>query len=60
MTEKDIVLNFWNVMASNDFYAAAECLSPDCEVIWPFWEMVHPVRSLQWFQNVFRSYIPYR
>ena len=35
MTEKDIVLNFWNVMASNDFYAAAECLSPDCEVIWP-------------------------
>ena len=35
MTEKNIVLNFWNVMASNDFYAAAECLSPDCEVIWP-------------------------
>ncbi|AXB34088.1 nuclear transport factor 2 family protein [Vibrio campbellii] len=35
MTEKDIVLNFWNVMESNDFYAAAECLSPDCEVIWP-------------------------
>ncbi|MCR9906636.1 nuclear transport factor 2 family protein [Vibrio campbellii] len=35
MTEKDIVLNFWNVMASNDFYVAAECLSPDCEVIWP-------------------------
>ncbi|GLR05713.1 polyketide cyclase [Vibrio hyugaensis] len=35
MNEKDIVLNFWNVMASNDFYAAAECLSADCAVIWP-------------------------
>ncbi|WP_045462024.1 nuclear transport factor 2 family protein [Vibrio hyugaensis] len=35
MNEKDIVLNFWNVMASNDFYAAAECLSTDCTVIWP-------------------------
>lgn len=35
MTEKDVVLNFWKVMASNDFYAAAECLAPDCEVIWP-------------------------
>lgn len=35
MNEKGIVLNFWNVMASNDFCAAAECLSPDCEVIWP-------------------------
>jgi limonene-1,2-epoxide hydrolase len=35
MTEKDIVLNFWKVMASNDFYAAAELLAPDCEVVWP-------------------------
>ena len=35
MTEKDIVLNFWKVMASNDFYAAAELLSPDCEIVWP-------------------------
>ncbi len=35
MTEKDIVLNFWKVMASNDFYAAAELLAPDCEVVLP-------------------------
>lgn len=35
MTEKDIVLNFWKAMESNDFFAAAECLTPDCEVIWP-------------------------
>ncbi|MGR5408216.1 nuclear transport factor 2 family protein [Vibrio sp. PNB22_8_1] len=35
MTEKTIVLNFWKTMESNDFNAAAECLSPDCEVIWP-------------------------
>lgn len=35
MTEKDIVLNFWKIMASNDFYAAAELLSPDCEIVWP-------------------------
>lgn len=35
MIEKDIVLNFWKAMASNDFYAAAELLAPDCEVVWP-------------------------
>ncbi|RIZ53275.1 nuclear transport factor 2 family protein [Vibrio sp. PID23_8] len=35
MTEKTIVLNFWKTMESNDFTAAAECLSPDCEVLWP-------------------------
>jgi len=35
MTEKDIVLNFWKAMEGNDFFAAAECLTPDCEVIWP-------------------------
>ncbi|CAH1546449.1 Polyketide cyclase [Vibrio rotiferianus] len=35
MTEKEIVLNFWKAMEGNDFFAAAECLTPDCEVIWP-------------------------
>ncbi|BBM67034.1 polyketide cyclase [Vibrio alfacsensis] len=35
MTEKEIVLNFWKAMESNNFYAAAECLTQDCEVIWP-------------------------
>ena len=35
MTEKDIVLNFWKAREGNDFFAAAECLTPDCEVIWP-------------------------
>lgn len=35
MIEKKIVLNFWKAMESNDFHAAAECLAPNCEVIWP-------------------------
>ncbi|MGR5210499.1 nuclear transport factor 2 family protein [Vibrio rotiferianus] len=35
MTEKDVVLNFWKAMEGNDFFAAAECFTPDCEVIWP-------------------------
>ncbi|MGR5133716.1 hypothetical protein [Vibrio alfacsensis] len=35
MTEKDIVLNFWKAMESNDFFAAAECLICKQIEYWP-------------------------
>ncbi|MGF1754313.1 nuclear transport factor 2 family protein, partial [Vibrio makurazakiensis] len=35
MTAKDIVLAYWQDMEGNDFFKAAEWLSPDCEIHWP-------------------------
>ncbi|BFN33509.1 nuclear transport factor 2 family protein [Vibrio harveyi] len=54
MTEKDIVLNFWKVMASNDFYAAAELLAPDCEVVWPLTKEV--IRGRENFAQLNSAY----
>lgn len=34
-TPRDLVLQFWHVMQSNDFHAAAQRLSPDFEGVWP-------------------------
>ena len=35
MGSKDVVLNFWDAMKSNDFTKASELLSTDFEGYWP-------------------------
>lgn len=35
MNPKEVVINFWKVMGSNDFVAASNCLSEDYELLWP-------------------------
>ncbi|USH04765.1 nuclear transport factor 2 family protein [Grimontia kaedaensis] len=35
MSEKDVVLAFWQAMERNDFHAVGEWLSDDFELYWP-------------------------
>lgn len=35
MKPKEVVLSFWEIMRSNDFYKASECLSEDFRCVWP-------------------------
>lgn len=35
MSEKDVVLAYWEAMQTNDFYKASELLSEDFECYWP-------------------------
>lgn len=54
MDAKQIVLDFWERMRSNDFYFAAELLAPEFEGIWP--QSAELIRGRENFAKVNSAY----
>lgn len=61
MKPSDVVISFWQCMDSNDFFAAANWLSPDFECAWPqSGEVIHGGTNYAMINIHYPSFSPWR